>query len=257
MLFLKPRVEPILFPIIGLAILTVASLLLGQSPSSSVVTTSGASTEAVEAASNFSVSPGFNLDIYASEPLLANPVSLAFDAKGRCYVVESHRRRTSVYDIRRFPDWLDADFSFSTVEDRAQFLKENLSAGNPAIPKKFIVDRNKDGVFDWRDLEEESERIVLLEDTNQDGKAETSRVFADGFNTLVSGVAAGLLVRDNKVWFTCVPDLWQLEDHNNDGFADQRSVLHHGFGVHIAYGGPCSVPHALFFRRRRVSSQKL
>jgi quinoprotein glucose dehydrogenase len=237
MLFLKPRVEPILFPIIGLAILTVASLLLGQSPSSSVVTTSGASTEAVEAASNFSVSPGFNLDIYASEPLLANPVSLAFDAKGRCYVVESHRRRTSVYDIRRFPDWLDADFSFSTVEDRAQFLKENLSAGNPAIPKKFIVDRNKDGVFDWRDLEEESERIVLLEDTNQDGKAETSRVFADGFNTLVSGVAAGLLVRDNKVWFTCVPDLWQLEDSNDDGSADQRSILHHGFGVHIAYGG--------------------
>ncbi|MDC0325265.1 PQQ-dependent sugar dehydrogenase [bacterium] len=235
--FLKPRVEQIFIPIIGLVFLTATLLLQGQSPSSSVVTTSGASLEAIEAASNLSVSPGFNLDIYASEPLLANPVSLAFDEKGRCYVVESHRRRTSVYDIRSFPDWLDFDFSFTTVEDRAQFLKENLSAGNPSIPKKFIIDRNKDGVFDWRDLEEESERIVLLEDTNQDGKAETSRVFADGFNTLVSGVAAGVLVRDNKVWFTCVPDLWQLEDTNDDGLADQRSILHHGFGVHIAYGG--------------------
>jgi quinoprotein glucose dehydrogenase len=235
--FLKPRIEQISIPVIGLVFLTATLLLEGQVPSSSVVTASVASTEAIEAASNLSVSPGFNLEIYASEPLLANPVSIAFDERGRCYVVESHRRRTSVYDIRRFPDWVDFDFSFTSVEDRAQFLKDNLSAGNPSIPKKYIIDRNKDGVFDWRDLEEESERIVLLEDTNQDGKAETSRVFADGFNTLVSGVAAGVLVRDNKVWFTCIPDLWFLEDTNDDGSADQRSILHHGFGVHIAYGG--------------------
>jgi quinoprotein glucose dehydrogenase len=235
--FLKPRVEQSFILIIGLVFLTATLLLQGQSSSSSVVTTTGASPEAVEAASKLSVLPGFNLEIYASEPLLANPVSLAFDEKGHCYVVESHRRRTSVYDIRRFPDWLDSDFSFNTVEDRAQFLKKNLSAGNPSILKKFIVDRNKDGVFDWRDLEVESERIVRLEDTDGDGKAETSRVFADGFNTLVSGVAAGVLVRDDKVWFTCIPDLWQLEDTNNDGSADQRSVLHHGFGVHIAFGG--------------------
>ncbi len=227
----------ILIVLFGAAFLTSQFFLQSQPASGSVVESDGPSDEAVEAASRFSVATGFDLEIYASEPLLANPVSLTFDEKGRCYVVESHRRRTSVYDIRRFPDWLDFDFSFTRVDDRAQFLKDNLSAGNPSIPKKYIVDRNKDGVFDWRDLEVESERIVLLEDNNQDGQAEISKVFADGFNTLVSGVAAGVLVRDNKVWFTCVPDLWQLQDTNSDGFSDRRRALHHGFGVHIAYGG--------------------
>jgi len=209
----------------------------GQTELPASVIASGPSPEAAEAAANFSVAQGFELEIYASEPLLANPVSLDFDESGRCYVVESHRRRTSVYDIRRFPDWLDADFSFQTVKDRSDFFKKNLSAGNPSIPKSYIIDRNKDGVFDWKDLEEESERIVLLEDNDGDGVAESSKVFADGFNSLVSGVAAGVLARGDRVWFTCIPDLWLLRDTNRDGHADQRSQLHHGFGVHIAFGG--------------------
>jgi hypothetical protein len=75
--FLKPRVEQSFIPIIGLVFLTATLLLQGQSSSSSVVTTSGASPEAVEAASKLSVLHGFNLEIYASEPLLANPVSIA------------------------------------------------------------------------------------------------------------------------------------------------------------------------------------
>ena len=234
---LKTSIDRIFIIACCLAGFAFSSALKGQTPANSIVTIDGPSAEAIAAAATLSVHPGLDLDIYASEPLIANPVSITFDEKGRCYVVESHRRRTSVYDIRSFPDWLDSDFSFTKVEDRANFLKENLSAGNPSIPKKFIVDRNKDGVFDWRDLEVESERIVLLEDTNQDGKAETSKVFADGFNSIVSGVAAGVLVRGNKVWFTCVPNLWQLKDTNADGYADQRSILHHGFGVHIAFGG--------------------
>ena len=209
----------------------------GQTELPAPVIASGPSPEATEAAANLSVAEGFELEIYASEPLLANPVSLDFDEFGRCYVVESHRRRTSVYDIRRFPDWLDADFSFQTVKDRSDFFKKNLSAGNPSIPKSYIIDRNKDGVFDWKDLEVESERIVLLEDTDGDGVAESSKVFADGFNSLVSGVAAGVLARGDRVWFTCIPDLWQMRDTNRDGYADQRSQLHHGFGVHIAFGG--------------------
>lgn len=225
------------FPCFTLGGFLLGFSVWGQSDLPVPVIADGPSSEAIEAAANFSVAEGFELEIYASEPLLANPVSLDFDEFGRCYVVESHRRRTSVYDIRRFPDWLDSDFSFQTVKDRSDFLKKNLSAGNPSIPKSYIIDRNKDGVFDWKDLEEESERIVLLEDTDGDGVAESSKVFADGFNSLVSGVAAGVLARGDRVWFTCIPDLWQLRDTNRDGYADQRSQLHHGFGVHIAFGG--------------------
>ena len=211
--------------------------MLGQEAPPDKVTLTAPSEEALGAASSFQVKEGFEIEVYASEPLLANPVSMTFDASGKCYVVESHRRRTSVYDIRRFPDWLDRDFAFTTVADRSAFLKKELTSGNPSIPKSFIVDRNKDGLFDWHDLEVESERIVLIEDLNLDGQANQSKVFADGFRSLVSGVAAGVLARGNQVWFTCIPDLWLLEDNDANGVAEKRQRLHHGFGVHIAFGG--------------------
>src|SRR5688572_21413563 len=68
-------------------------------------------TEAAAALRKFAVAPNFKVEVFASEPFLQNPVSFAFDEKGRLYVVETHRRRTSVFDIRKFPEWLDSDFS--------------------------------------------------------------------------------------------------------------------------------------------------
>jgi quinoprotein glucose dehydrogenase len=48
----------------------------------------------------FSVAPGLRVDLWAAEPLLANPVAFAFDDKGRAFVVETYRRRTSVPSSR-------------------------------------------------------------------------------------------------------------------------------------------------------------
>jgi quinoprotein glucose dehydrogenase len=181
--------------------------------------------------------PGFSVEMFASEPFIANPTSFAFDELGRCFVVETHRRRTSTYDIRFFPDWLDADYSLRTVEDRAKFFQRVLSPTNAALPKTILKDRNGDGKFDWRDLEVESERIRLLEDHDFNGVADSAITYADDFKTLVSGVAAGIATRKGQVWFTCVPDLWRLQDVNKDGKADVRQSLISGFGVHIGSGG--------------------
>jgi len=49
----------------------------------------------------FAVAPGLQVDLWASEPLIENVVALSFDEKGRAFVVETHRRRTSVPDIRK------------------------------------------------------------------------------------------------------------------------------------------------------------
>jgi quinoprotein glucose dehydrogenase len=49
----------------------------------------------------FTVAPGLTVEVWAAEPLLANPVALAFDEKGRAFVAETYRRRTSVPDIRK------------------------------------------------------------------------------------------------------------------------------------------------------------
>ncbi len=183
------------------------------------------------------VPPGLKAKVYASEPLFANPVAFDFDDQGRCYVVETHRRRTSVFDIRRFQDWLDDDFSFRTVEDRRGFLQRVVVPNNPSIASRFQVDRNQDGVFDVKDLEVESERIRRLVDADGDGVADSATTFADGFDSSVSGVAAGVLAEGDWVWFTCIPDLWRLRDRNRDGVADDRERLLSGFGVHIAFGG--------------------
>jgi quinoprotein glucose dehydrogenase len=196
-----------------------------------------ASEEIQVAMKKFRLQPGFYPEMFASEPLIANPVSFVFDDAGRAYVVETHRRRTSVFDIRNHRDWLDNDLSFRTTEDRAAFLRRVLSPTNSALPKTIIKDRNGDGKFDWHDLEVESERIRLLEDRDFNGVADSAITYADDFRTLISGVAAGIATRKNTVWFTCIPDLWRLRDVDKDGKAEVRDKLLSGFGVHIAFGG--------------------
>jgi len=200
--------------------------------------------DAFTAMKKFRVAPGLRLDLFASEPLIQNVVSFAFDAQGRVYVVETGRRRTSVFDIRGFREWVDSDLSFRRVDDRVNFLKQHASQDDKYFMEAAglsklggFMDFNKDGRLDWHDLEVETERIRLLTDTTGSGRADKATTFADGFNTLVSGVAAGVLTRNGQVWFTCIPDLWLLQDTKNTGTANIRVNLHHGFGVHIAYGG--------------------
>jgi quinoprotein glucose dehydrogenase len=199
--------------------------------------TNSAPNEAEQAVKNLRAAPGMKIEVFAAEPLIANPVSFAFDESGRAYVVETHRRRTSVYDMRYHTNWLDADFSFRTVEDRSNFFKKVLVPDNSSLPQRIVKDFNGDGKFDYHDLEVESERIRLLEDRNGDGRADYAVTYAGNFKTLVSGVAAGVFVRNSNVWFTCIPDVWLLRDSNNDGQADFRKSLLHGFGVHIGSGG--------------------
>ena len=206
----------------------------------------------------FSVAPGLKVDLFAAEPDVRNAVAISVDYRGRVYVVESDRRRSSVFDIRGHKDWLEADLSFRSVQERADFLRQQVSPTNPAVIKRLTAggrgtfeDFNKDGAVDWRDLEVQTERIRLLEDTNGDGRADRVGVFADGFTNIVAGVAAGVLAHGDDVYFACIPDLWRLRGSGFrvSGFespaanAETRNAkpetrnLLSGFGVHIAFGG--------------------
>ncbi|NBV24850.1 MAG: heme-binding protein [Proteobacteria bacterium] len=207
------------------------------------------------------VAPGLKVDLWAAEPLIENVVNFSFDEQGRAYVVETGRRRTSVFDIRSYRDWVDADLSFRTPWERAEFLKQNVSQDNATFMRQMstsktggFTDFNQDGRLDWRDLEVESERIKLVWDSTGSGIADKSAVFADGFNTSISGVAAGVLARRGEVFFTCIPDVWRFQSSefgvsslgsspgeafgkHNPKLRTPNSKLATGFGVHIAYGG--------------------
>ena len=184
--------------------------------------------DAASAIRKFAVAPGLKVELFAAEPEIKDIVNFAFDEKGHVLVVETGRRRTSVYDIRGLTKWLDEDFALRTVEDRIAFLKRHVTPADPEFHTAITQnakrggfgDFNMDGVIDWRDLEVEAERLRFLKVEN--GKVVKATTYADGFNSIVSGVAAGVLARDGKVWFTCIPDLWQLQDTNGDGQADVR-----------------------------------
>ncbi len=204
-----------------------------------------ASPDATAAQSRLKVASGLQVTLWAGEPLVKNITSFCFDALGRAYVVETGRRRTSVFDIRNFKDWVEDDLALRSVEQREQFLSGMLStnraflaAAAPSRPGAF-TDFNHDGVIDGRDLEVESERIQLVWDSTKSGHADKSLTFADGFQTRVSGVAAGVLAQGTNVWFTCIPDLWRLPaaDAKSPAVAATRDRLLHGFGVHVAFGG--------------------
>ena len=181
-------------------------------------TISKESDEAQKALSGFKVPKGFNLGLFAAEPHLANPVAFTIDNKNRFFVVETFRLHTGALDIRSYMKWLDDDLGLKSVEDRTKLL-QNIAAEKP------------------HDFQKDHDRIKIVIDRDGDGKADFSEVYADGFNSIPAGIAAGILVRGNKTWFTCIPDLWLLEDTKNQGKADTRTSLHNGFGVHIAFIG--------------------
>ncbi|QOV89311.1 DUF7133 domain-containing protein [Humisphaera borealis] len=177
-----------------------------------------ASDEGEAAIKQFSMPKGWKAELFAAEPRLANPVCLSIDDKGRVYVVETFRRRNSVLDIRKLPDWLDEDLSLRNVQQRIDMVKRRMPDT-------------------WQSLEGLSERVRLIEDSNGDGIADKDTVFATGFDKLEHGTAAGVLPVGDSVFFASIPALWKLKDTNNDGVADQKDSVYYGFGVRFAYSG--------------------
>src|SRR5690348_12337642 len=70
------------------------------------------------------------------------------------------------------------------------------------------------------------DRIKILEDTDNDGRADKVTVFADGLN-----LATGLALGNGGVYVGQAPDFLFLQDTNHDDMADTRTVLLTGFGL--------------------------
>ncbi len=178
-----------------------------------------------------------NLHRWSGALNVPDPVACTVDEKGRVYVSATTRRKVADLDIREHPMWIADDVALTSVEEKQAFLKRELAPGKLRLPRGGLKDHNKDGSIDWKDLTVHSERIYQLRDTDSDGTADKMTVFAEGFNTEVTGIAAGILYHDGWVYATIAPDLWRLKDTNDDGVADIREVVATGFGMHIAYAG--------------------
>ena len=202
--FRNPMLKKILFVALYFLGIVVAGFLVGAAPQPKPYSPriDPASDQWKEEQKRIQVPAGFKVDLWAAEPLLANPVCFAIDEKNRFYVAEDFRLHAGVTDIRSHMDWLDDDLACRTVEDRTAMLKRKLG------------DKVKEyGV--------EHDRIRLIEDTTGAGKADKATVWADGFHDIPDGIGAGLVTRNGDVWYTCIPDLWKLRDTAGIGKADE------------------------------------
>ncbi len=179
---------------------------------------------------------GLDLQLWADESLLYDPIAIDFDGQGRLYVTQTGRRRSPDIDIRQHRAWMTTSLTFRTVDDRRAFLRRTLAPGRSA-ENAWLDDVNKDGSRDWRDLLVKKERISRIEDTNGDGLADRSTVLIEDFHTEETDVAGGLLVNGSDIYVAVSPDLWRLRDSNGDGILDTKQSLATGFHLHIGYGG--------------------
>jgi quinoprotein glucose dehydrogenase len=189
-------------------------------------------------AESFPATNGLERTLVAKEPLLKNAVSVSVDVDGAIYVTESARRKVGDLDIREFTKhgWVAHDVSLTSIDEKLAFFRKQLDGKN-TFPGTSLKDFNNDGKIDSKDLTVATEKIIRLTDTDGDGVADKSTVFAENFNSEVTGIAAGVLAWRGDVYATVAPDLWKLRDTTGDGIADQRESLAHGFGLHIAYAG--------------------
>jgi quinoprotein glucose dehydrogenase len=177
-----------------------------------------ASDEGELAMKRFRIPKGFKVELFAAEPLLANPVAFAIDEKGRFFVAETFRLHAGVTDIRQHMTWLDDELKSTSVEDRVEYMKR--------FEGKRIADYTK-----------ETDRVRLIWDSNGDGKADKSTIFAEGFNGIAEGLGSGVLAHNGSIYYSDIPNLWLFRDTDNDGAADMKKSLLYGFGVRVGFLG--------------------
>jgi putative membrane-bound dehydrogenase-like protein len=88
----------------------------------------------------------------------------------------------------------------------------------------------------------EGDRILILEDTDGDAKADKSTVFHQGRDV---DSAHGICVLGNKALISCGDDVFWLTDDNGDDKADRKELLftkiggaQHDHGIHAFHFGP-------------------
>lgn len=86
------------------------------------------------------------------------------------------------------------------------------------------------------------DRILILEDTDHDGKADKSTVFYQGEDI---NAALGIAVLGNKVYVSCSPNVLVFTDENQDDVPDSKEVMftgiggiQHDHGMHAFVFGP-------------------
>ncbi len=121
-----------------------------------------------EALWTFRLPQGFRIELVASEPMIGDPVAMAFDAQGRMFVLE-------MGDYPMQPDPQGRVIVLEDSDGQGVFTKRSVYADNLPFPT---------GLMPWRDgvLVAAAPHIYYLPDEDQDLQADERRVLLTGFN---------------------------------------------------------------------------
>ena len=118
-----------------------------------------------EALKAITVPKGFRVQLSAAEPMVQQPIDMAWDARGRLWIAEC----------------------YTYAEKETNFEKKL------------------------------KDRIIILEDTNQDGIFNKRKVFWDGASQLTS-----IEIGFGGVWAACAPEILFIPDANGDDVPDGK-----------------------------------
>lgn len=121
---------------------------------------------------HFDLLQGYKVNLFASDPMFANPVHMHWDSKGRLWVACS-------------------------------WAYPQLKPGEVA-----------------------NDKIIILEDTDDDGVADKSTVFADGLY-----LPTGIELANGGCYVAQSPDIFFLKDTDGDDVADVKELVLTGFGI--------------------------
>ncbi|HWB08501.1 MAG TPA: PVC-type heme-binding CxxCH protein [Pirellulales bacterium] len=156
--------------------------------------------EPAEAAKNIRPAEGLEVRLFASEPMVRQPVSISFDHRGRLWVLQ--------YIQYPNPNGLTP----TAVDQYLRTKYDRLPEPPPRGPKG-------------------NDRITILEDSDGDGRADRATDFLDGLN-LASGMALGY----DGVFVAQPPYLLFYADRDHDDVPDgDPEVLLKGFGMEDAH----------------------
>ena len=134
-------------------------------------------------------------------------------------------------------------------------LEVTLFASEPMLTNPTNIDVDARGrvwvceAYNYRNqynsknpFKKEGDRILILEDTDGDGKADKSKVFYQGLDV---NAALGISVLGNKVIVSCSPNVLIFTDENGDDVPDKKEILFkgvqgvdHDHGMHAFIFGP-------------------